>query len=611
MVSIVFLKRPNNILSAGIPQLNYSSPQAKGLLGLWPFTYRTGSIPQSAGSIQSNWLELTKLQQNAILTEDSTTVRFSEWRSNEFGITPFQSGSVTTTFDWELPLEENLTFTPNVDSFTIFGWFYWLEGSGTYVLFRDHSATGGTIVYQSGTDVRLRVGATETTLGPNTFFDKWHHFVVVSTPAQANLYIDGIKFGEGPVPGSDGISEPFHILKNGSNDSNFSGSGSAMHFGFVDHAWTEAEVWSAYRPESRWDLYFKPKLLIPVKKSVQNIEGSLHTETDTLYHGQLDLDITGSLFSDSDTLFHGLIEPIAISGSLFQDADDLFHGQIDLDIAGSLFTDSDTLYHGQLDLDITGSLFTDADVLYHGEISAAGVLQDTEGSLFQDPDVLYHGLVSPHNIFGSTLEDDDQLFHGDFNLTISGSLLQDIDTLNRGLMIYNILPSILINANVLYHGNITENISGSLFEDSDSLFHGATINLPLSLLGSLFADSDTLYHGSLAESIRGSLFQDADILNHGFITHELLGQFLQNTNVFFRGDVYPSQIFGSLLQDPDIFYDGTMGEITFTDYFIAIEDNITGLGVFSDLADEITLQEQGASAEGTLYLGIDVKRDTV
>jgi hypothetical protein len=44
-----------------------------------------------------------------------------------------------------------------------------------------------------------------------------------------------------------------------------------------------------------------------------NIEGTLHTETDTLYHGLITQNLEGSLFTDSDQLFHGEVAEVIAS----------------------------------------------------------------------------------------------------------------------------------------------------------------------------------------------------------------------------------------------------------------------------------------------------------
>jgi hypothetical protein len=122
--------------------------------------------------------------------------------------------------------------------------------------------------------------------------------------------------------------------------------------------------------------------------------------------------IEGSLFTNTNTFLHSDVDDGVIEGSLLQDIDVFNDGVITLgnNIDASLFVDTDTLFHG----------FTDPTNLL--------------GSLLSDADTLYHGLVSPINLFGSLLENTNQLYHGEIlglNKNISGSKLgQNITVLD-------------------------------------------------------------------------------------------------------------------------------------------------------------------------------------
>jgi hypothetical protein len=261
----------------------------------------------------------------------------------------------------------------------------------------------------------------------------------------------------------------------------------------------------------------------------QDIEGTLLSDADNLYHGEIatTFDIEGSLFVDTDALFHGEIATtFNIQGSLFIDQDDLFHGLVSPQILeGSLFSDADQLYHGEITAgiaDIEGSLFVDVDALFHGEIAAT---YDIEGSLFVDADELYHGLVSPQILEGSLFTDADELYHGEVIAGIAdieGSLFSDADILYHGLISLDIAGSLFVDADELYHGTLDLILFGSLFADPDDLFHGeiTTTAATQNVESSLFVDTDTLFHGEIATTfdIESSLFVDTDALFHGEIT---------------------------------------------------------------------------------------------
>lgn len=369
------------------------------------------------------------------------------------------------------------------------------------------------------------------------------------------------------------------------------------------------------------------------------ILGSLLEDQDLLSDGEVNpgaINVQGSLLQDLDVFNSGLITHI-LEGSLLEDPDTFNDGTLligDVNVRGSILDDGDTFNEGLITHIIEGNVFQDLDAFNDGQLEIGGInlqgqlLEDVDtflggilnlylfgGSLLQDGDIFNDSLISPHNIFGSTLEDDDTLYGGSLSADIRGSTLEDEDVLSQGDVDLHIFASSLIDADELNHGTITNTIAGSILQDEDVLHHGVVEFPSISISGVLFQDVDTLFHGSLLHELFGSLFEDEDTIFHGrFGGANIEGSFLDDIDTFFQGNVEPQDIQGSLHQDPDIFYGGS---ISFPDaepstlYRIIIYDDITGLGSFVDIADEITLQDQGASAEGTVHLGIDVRRNTV
>jgi hypothetical protein len=624
------ITRPSIVRPDGVPVLNRASPQADGLVGWWPLNGDlrdySEKLNHGTGQGKGSGSPPTKIIKDigkafdfeATATSNGSSVE-ADWATLGIGSDgPFSMAvwvEIESNISHDLFMSIGQSTTDESCFFDNFG------GNWRF------STWGGTAI---ATALPAAPAAGVRVLLTGTYDQSNHRF-----------YTNGVKRGTS-------AESSLNLGGSGTPDARFGGTpGSGGSFLPDAHMWhgmiwnralSDAEVWSLYNPATRWDLYWQPKTYIPgitstevsgdtlfhgevaiVAAGDQNIQGTLHTDVDTLYHGlispqnlfgslfedtddlfhglityniegsllqdadqlfhglithniegslltdedvlyhgQIDLDITGSLFADSDTLFHGLVEPIAISGSLFQDADDLFHGLITYDIAGSLFEDTDDLFHGLITYDIAGSLFQDADDLFHGLIEGGTGDQNLEGSLFTDDDNLFHGLITL-NIEGHLLEDADQLFHGQLNLDILGSLFSDTDTLFHGLIEpITISGSLFQDADQLFHGLITHNIEGSLFTDTDDLFHG--LIEPTNLFGSLFQDADDLFHGEIAavgtvQNIEGSLFQDADILYHGLITHNIEGSLLQDTDTLFHGQLN-QQLFGSLLEDTDTLFHG-------------------------------------------------------
>ena len=103
---------------------------------------------------------------------------------------------------------------------TLEGWFRW--SAGTAVL-RDHTSLGGSgwlLAFNSGGTLRYRVGGTgfDTGLPIEDVRDgTWHHLVATKSGASARLYLDGAEIHAGGGAGSAASTNPWHVMRNGTN----------------------------------------------------------------------------------------------------------------------------------------------------------------------------------------------------------------------------------------------------------------------------------------------------------------------------------------------------------------------------------------------------------
>jgi len=247
--------------------------------------------------------------------------------------------------------------------------------------------------------------------------------------------------------------------------------GTLFDIRIVQKRYTDNDVWGLWEPQTRWDLYWQPRLYIPVYHVPdQDIEGSILIDADTLNQGDVDHGLSGSILTDVDTIFNGFVQPFNMFGSTLEDEDTLSQGDIDHSLFGSILTDGDTFNDGLITLNVESSFLLDADILNHGLINNS----DIRNSLLVDTDTFNSGeVISAGQLQGSILEDVDTFFDSRLVLPMFGSILEDADILHHGTFFIDIMGSLLEDTNILNHGIMgNSRIDGSLFQDSDSLFGG-------------------------------------------------------------------------------------------------------------------------------------------
>ncbi|MBD0280745.1 MAG: LamG domain-containing protein, partial [Thermoleophilaceae bacterium] len=132
------------------------------------------------------------------------------------------------------------------ESGTIEGWFRWRAGTATV---RDHTGPSGgwLLAFNSAGTVRYRVGGSgfDTHVPIETVRDgQWHHLAATKSGTTARLYLDGAEIHSGADAGSTPAATPWHVMRNGTNQS-FS-EGEADEVALYTRALSPAEVESHY-----------------------------------------------------------------------------------------------------------------------------------------------------------------------------------------------------------------------------------------------------------------------------------------------------------------------------------------------------------------------------
>jgi hypothetical protein len=178
---------------------------------------------------------------------------------------------------------------------------------------------------------------------------------------------------------------------------------------------------------------------------------------------------------------------------------------------------------------------------------------DIEGSVLTDGDIFNSGLVTS-GILGSILEDADTINEGDLDLQLFGSLLEDPDLFNNGLITVDIEGSVLTDGDTLNEGDVSpQQVFGSILTDADTINEGTVL---AGISGSLLTDADTFFQGDVSpQQVFGSILQDADTLNEGDVDLIIHGSLLEDADIINQGDLN-LQMFGSLFEDTDTLFEG-------------------------------------------------------
>jgi PKD repeat protein len=129
---------------------------------------------------------------------------------------------------------------------TIEGWFRWRAGTATV---RDNTGPSGgwLLSFNSAGTLRYRVGGSGFDTGRpiETVRDgRWHHLVATKSGTSARLYLDGTEIHSGGGAGSTPAASPWHVMRNGTNQS-FS-EGEADEVALYTRDLSAAEVKSHY-----------------------------------------------------------------------------------------------------------------------------------------------------------------------------------------------------------------------------------------------------------------------------------------------------------------------------------------------------------------------------
>ena len=317
---IPYRNRPS--IRSSIPVLNQSSSHADGLV-LWipatilhkkelitgrDLTISTSLAMTNVGNHGSAWETQIDNTEMAIV-EDSDDGEFDFGLSDPFTLSLWVV--ITSTQTGALLCKAGSTATQR--QYQI---FTGLDPNA--IESRVHGSNG----MSWGTDVRGK-GPTLVTLTKSG----------AEATADVSCYINGIKVHTNTA-GTDTTNNADVIIGARRDDDTNGGIAFPSNVGetfwdirIYNRELSSSEVFSLYHPATRWDIYWQPKLYIPVK-NVQDIESSVLTDADILFDGKVDLGAAGSLHTDADIFNQGFVEPLVISGSLFTDADTLLDGGI-------------------------------------------------------------------------------------------------------------------------------------------------------------------------------------------------------------------------------------------------------------------------------------------
>jgi hypothetical protein len=237
---ILTSKTPWRQRPSGLVEIDRRSPQARGLVSLWP--------------LSGDARDLTQV--NPLTTVDVV------WTGTPDGIAAGFSSSTQIY----APSNSTLALT---DAITISMWAWantfptangqidtLTKKDGQWILraTQDGSETGGvpklSALWFDGSNIRRRVADLPTTMA-------WHHYaMVVSGNDIVGLYVDGIQrggatdtwFGTGRT-----TTNAMYFGQAGTNSELIDGV--IAHASVNNVALTDAEVWTKYDPSTRWSLF--------------------------------------------------------------------------------------------------------------------------------------------------------------------------------------------------------------------------------------------------------------------------------------------------------------------------------------------------------------------
>ncbi len=171
--------------------------------------------------------------------------------------------------------------------------------------------------------------------------------------------------------------------------------------------------------------------------------------------------ILGSTLDDyyEDTLNQGLVGPSSLFGSILIDADTLSYGLITRNIEFPFISDTDILNHGLITLDIKDdivvSLLESASTFFNSKLG-----QPMLGSNLEYTNILHSGILFMDEAISYEQLQDKKYIPIVFQFLpfITGSLLKDIDIINRGDV-------------------YSAEIHGSLLQSLDNIFSGDIANI--------------------------------------------------------------------------------------------------------------------------------------
>lgn len=233
----------------GSVQLNRDSPQARGLQRLWPLLGDARQLVAGLGGTTT--YDGTAAYKGATLGGLALDTTAGDLNTGE-QIQPLFSAAVEISIVWWA-----FPTTAFNDSAVHFWWGQ--HGAAAPEFSAQHYLDNN--FYVGGTDVleaRVAIAATAT----NWIQNQWqcYTFTVDGVSTSVRLYQNGLEIGNNfpfTTAPSALVSGNF-ILGNSQAGAGNNFAGSLAHFAIYNRVLTPMEVWQAYDPATRWDLYWVP-----------------------------------------------------------------------------------------------------------------------------------------------------------------------------------------------------------------------------------------------------------------------------------------------------------------------------------------------------------------